>query len=100
MILLSASLAFADDPDKPVAFRQCREAAEKLLLHLRACFVLDLEKIARSPWRYHMMASDPAEGRSASTQRSTVAGDAKPMSLEYDMRDRTHATRRARSAHY
>ena len=47
-----------------------------------------------------VMASDPAEGRSASTQRSTVAGDAKPMSLEYDMRDRTHATRRARSAHY
>ena len=26
-----------------------------------------------------MMASDPAEGRSASTQRSTVAGDAKPI---------------------
>ena len=27
----------------------------------------------------YLMASDPAEGRSASTQRSTVAGDAKPI---------------------
>ena len=46
-----------------------------------------------------MMASDPAEGRSASTQRSTVAGDAKPIA---DRRfcTKEHATRRARSARY
>ena len=46
-----------------------------------------------------MMASGPAEGRSASTQRSTVAGDAKPIA---DRRFCTkgHATRRARSARY
>ena len=46
----------ADQSDKPVAFRMlrhCRWAADKLLLPLRARFVLNLEKIARSPWRYH-----------------------------------------------
>ena len=52
----NAVLASAEDSDKPVAFRvlsQCRWAADELLLPLRACIVLDHEKIARSPWRYH-----------------------------------------------
>ena len=47
-----------------------------------------------------MMASVPAEGRSASTQRSTVAGDAKPIVTMIECEGRTHATRRARSARY
>ena len=52
----NAVLASAEDSDKPVAFRvlsQCRWASDELLLPLRACIVLDHEKIARSPWRYH-----------------------------------------------
>ena len=53
---ISASFASADDSDKPVAFlafRQCCWAADELLLQMCTCFVVDLEKIARSPWRYH-----------------------------------------------
>ena len=39
----------------------------------------DGKPLAWLPIQSVMMASDPAEGRSASTQRSTVAGDAKPI---------------------